>query len=104
MTADIDRKNGWSFSGEIFYIKELEGEFSVSLKLTGLSKRANAMSSHIVEVSCVGGKELYEEMRRQEIGMYSSATVSGYIEMWPSRRDRHRLIFIAESIVREDSE
>ena len=64
----------------------------------------NALASSIVEVSCVGGKELYEEMRRQEIGMYSSATVSGYIEMWPSRRDRHRLIFIAESIAREEPE
>lgn len=104
MAADIDRNNGSTFSGEIFYLKELEGEFSVSLKLTGFSKRANAMSSHIVEVSCVGGKELYEEMRRQQIGMYCNATVSGYIEMWPSKRDRHRLIFIAESIAREEPE
>lgn len=31
--------NKWSVSGTVFYLKEMEGEFACSLKISGTAKR-----------------------------------------------------------------
>lgn len=59
--------NEWTFSGGIFYYKELdEGEFALSLKLRGVSKRVSAMSVQVTEISCLAEKPLLDELKQRD--------------------------------------
>lgn len=95
-------QNSWTFSGEIFYLKELEGEFAVSIKLRGQSKRMGSMSAQIAELSCIAQKDFFDRFKEAGLGMYKSATLSGHIEYWQSTihgKPARKMMLIADSII-----
>ena len=40
--------NEWTVSGEVFYLKDLEGEFAASMQLRGVAKRDGVFSSSVM--------------------------------------------------------
>lgn len=93
--------NKWTFSGKIIYIKELEGEFFISLKLSGTSKRKNAFSEQIAKISCLGDKDFFNEFKAGMYKLYETITISGHIEYWESNskgKPVSKIMLIADSI------
>ena len=74
--------NEWTFSGEIVNLKELDGEFSASVKLRGFSRRVGASSAQVAEIVCLAEKDLYAEMQRTNVKVYDKITLSGHLEQW----------------------
>ena len=97
-----ESQNTWTFSGELFYIREQEGEFAASLKIRGISRRKNASSSQIAEITCLAEKELYGQFVHKKIDLYKKVIVSGHIETWQRVKDtgkiQVRTMFIADAI------
>jgi hypothetical protein len=97
--------NEWTFSGEIFYLKELEGEFAISLKLRGTSRRKNAMTEQIAEVSCLGDKDFYAIFKEHGLKLYSKAALSGHMETWIQKahgKTPTKTMLIADNVVSAD--
>ena len=90
--------NTWTFNGEIFYLKELEGEFAASLKLRGTYQRKNAISVQVAEVSCLMQKETYDRFKHSGYRTYDTITLSGHIESWVTKNST-KLMLIAEDIL-----
>lgn len=90
--------NEWTFSGEIFYLKELSGEFSASLKLRGMAKRLDAMSSQITELPVLVGNTIYKALSEKGKKLYSQATLSGHIETWFDEK-KSKIMFVADKII-----
>ena len=74
--------NDWTFTGEIFYLKELEGEFAASLKLRGVAQRKGAVSTQIAEIPCLVQSALWEQIKKKQIKQYDTITLSGHLESW----------------------
>ena len=91
--------NDWHFSGEIFYLKPLEGEFAGSVKIRGLSKREGAMSSQICEMSCLLHQRLWEQIHNEGIDVYSNIALTGHIETWTNEKKNTKVMFIADSLL-----
>lgn len=75
-------QNEWTVAGEVFYLKELEGEFSASVKARGMFQRENESSAKLLEMSCLMQKEVYEDAKRRGLKLYSFARFSGHFETW----------------------
>ena len=93
--------NDWHFSGEIFYMKPLDGEFSGSLKVRGLSKRDGAMSAQLCELSCLVQKRLWDQIREAGIDVYTNVALSGHLETWTNEKKNTKTMFIADSVTKE---
>lgn len=91
-------RNEWIFSGEIFYLKELTGEFAASLKIRGTAKRQDAMSSQITELSVLVGSRIYEEMTAKGIKIYTQATLAGHMETWADEK-KSKTMFVVDEII-----
>ncbi len=94
--------NEWTFYGRLFYLKELEGEFSVSLKLEGTSKRTGSFSEQIAKISCLGDKAFYDLFKKAGIKVNDEVTISGHLETWKQKdptKSALRLMLIADRIV-----
>lgn len=74
--------NEWTFTGEIFYLKELEGEFSASLKLRGSAQREGSFSTQIAEIPCLMQPKLWEQAKTKQIKQYDTVTLAGHLESW----------------------
>lgn len=94
--------NEWSVSGEIFYLKELEGEFAASVKLRGVAKRETGLSSQILEFPCLIEPRVYEDAKKRGFSLYKEATLSGHIESWAGESKRNgsmKIMFIADYVM-----
>jgi len=74
--------NEWKVGGEIFYLKEMSGEFAASLKLRGTSKRPGGFSANIFEFACLMPQVVYDDAKRLGIRLYHEAVLSGHLESW----------------------
>lgn len=92
--------NGWTFTGEIFYLKRLEGEFSISLKLRGSSRRKNAISEQVAEIACLGDDAFFDQFSKKGLKLYDSATISGHMESWMQNgKASLKVMLIADDVV-----
>lgn len=93
--------NEWTVSGEVFYLKELNGEFSGSLKIRGNSTREGAFSSQILEFPCLLQERVWQEAKKKGLALYKKVTLSGHIESWQktNSQDARRIMFIADYII-----
>lgn len=92
--------NQWKVSGEVFYLKELQGEFAASLKIRGESARFGS-SGQILELSCLMTKNAYEEAKRKGLRVYHDVDLSGHVESWYVGREGKRkmkVYFIADNV------
>ena len=99
MTRTELSMNEWTVTGEIFYLKELEGEFAASFKLRGTSTREGAYSTQILEFPCLMQKKVWEEAKKQGVAQYKKVTFSGHIESWLHRGDMRRIMFIVDYVI-----
>lgn len=94
--------NEWSFSGEVFYLKELEKDYGASLKIRGTSPRGDSVSSsQIAEITCLMTKECYESAKKEGLALYKKVAVSGHIETFVKDADFAKVknMFIAEYVM-----
>ena len=89
--------NTWSFSGELFYIKELDGEFAASVKVRGISRRKDAMSTQIAEMTCLMETMVYDTLIEKKIDLYQKIVVTGHIETWVTEK-KTKVLYIADNI------
>lgn len=73
--------NEWKFTGKIFYLKELSGEFCYSLKLRGEALRNGDTSSRIVELSCLVPTSV-KDWKINNLKLYDNVTMAGHFETW----------------------
>jgi len=92
-----DNKNNWIFSGEIFYLKELQGEFAASMKIRGIAQRKDAQSTQITEITCLMQQPLYNKLLKLGYKVYSKICLSGHIESW-IKSDKMKVMLIADDI------
>lgn len=100
--AEVLSMNEWTVSGEVIYLKELEGEFAASVKLRGVAKREGVFSSQILEFPCLMQKSIYEEAKKKGFAMYKNVTFSGHLESWQKNKngkDLRRIMFVADYVL-----
>lgn len=90
--------NEWTVSGKVFYLKELEGEFSASLQLRGEARRLDVYASSVMEMKCLMQKDVYEVAKKKGLVMYCNATLSGHLETWV-KKDNKKVMFIVDDIL-----
>lgn len=94
--------NEWSFSGEVFYLKELDKDYGASLKIRGTSPRGDSLNSaQIVEITCLLTKDCYKQAKEKGLALYRKVAVSGHIETFVKDADFNKVknMFIAEYIL-----
>jgi len=93
--------NEWTFTGEVFYLKELKGEFGASLRIKGVASRLDAtFSSNLCEMGCLLTNEAYEQAKKKHIDMYKNVTVSGHLESWANGTSKNpKVMFIADYVM-----
>lgn len=91
--------NEWTVSGEVFYLKELNGEFATSVKIRGVAKRQGVFSSNIMEMLCLMQKSVYEQGKKKGLKLYCNATVSGHLETWTYGNNKKKVMFIADDVI-----
>lgn len=97
--ANLMTMNEWTFSGEVFYLKELERDYGASLKIRGSSLSGNDYS-RIVELNCLLTKDAYKEAIKKGIGLYKNVTISGHMETFVrSDNKKTKTMFIAEYVL-----
>lgn len=92
--------NNWTFFGEIFYLKELQGEFAGSLRIRGTAQRKGSQSSQIVEMGCLMQEPLYKELVERGYKVYSKICLSGHLESW-FKGGAVKTMFIADEIIEQ---
>ena len=98
--------NEWTFSGECFYIKDLEGEFCKSIKIRGRSKRNNSYSEQIAEIGCLFQSDVWKQAEQKGLKQYDFVAIQGHIETWKrmsSGGERIKTMFIADSVISVDN-
>lgn len=101
-TENMISMNEWTVSGEVIYLKDLEGEFAASVKVRGVAKREGVFSSQVLEFPCLMQSKLYEEAKKKGFGMYKKVTLSGHLESWQKNkngRDLRRIMFVADYVL-----
>ena len=93
--------NEWSVSGEIIYLKEVDGDFAASVTIRGTATREGSFSTQILELNCLLQKKVYEEAKKKGFEKYKEAIVCGHIESWIARNDsrgKTKTMLIADSV------
>ena len=92
-------KNEWKVSGTVFYLKEMQGEFACSIRISGVAKRPDLFSSSKLELPCLMTPEVYDEAKRKGLKTRMSVTLSGHLESWCNRSSSNpKVYFIADKI------
>lgn len=92
--------NEWSFSGEIFYLKELEKDYGASLKIRGTATRKdNSFRSDICELGCLVTRDAWNEAKKKGVKVYKNIAVSGHLETFIKNDGNSKIMFIAEYIM-----
>ena len=100
--ANFTSMNEWSFSGEVYYLKELEKDYGASIKIRGTAPRGDSVaSSQIAELSCLLTKDAYEQAKKRGLSLYKKVAVSGHIETFVKDADFNKVknMFIAEYVL-----
>ena len=91
--------NEWKMSGEVFYLKEMEGEFAASLKISGVAKRPGLFSTSKLEFPCLMTSAVYDEAKRLGIQTRRSVSLVGHLESWCNRSSSNpKVYFIADKV------
>lgn len=87
--------NDFTFSGEVFYLKELvdSKEFSYSIKIRGVAKRDFAITPMICELSCL----ILKNVNIDKVKLHEEVCVSGHIEFWERKNKKN--MFIVDAII-----
>ena len=80
LPGNLGLRNEWTFGGELFSKKLLDGEFGASLKVRGISQRTGSETTQICELTCLVPREEAEKFA--ELHVYDSVVLSGHIETW----------------------
>lgn len=92
--------NEWTVSGEVFYIKDLQGEFAASLRIRGVAKREGLFSSQILEFPCLMQKSVYEDAKKKGLFKFKQVTLSGHLESWKNSTSKNpKVMFIADYVI-----
>lgn len=95
--------NEWTVSGEVYYLKELEGEFSASAKIRGTASRQDGVySSQILELPFLMQRKVYDEAKKKGLKVYRTATFSGHLETWHKTKNGKpcdKVMFVADYIL-----
>ena len=92
-------KNEWKVTGYVFYLKEMQGEFACSLKVSGVAKRPELYSSSKLELACLMTPEVYDEAKRKGLRNRINVTLSGHLESWHNRSSSNpKVYFIADKV------
>lgn len=96
--------NEWSFGGEIFYLKEVDGEFKYSVKIRGVGQRLNAVSTQPVEMSCLVPADIAKNSKKT-LKLYSNTTMAGHLESFTKFDNKGNVVsktmFIVDYILDE---
>lgn len=92
---NFNAMNEWSFSGEVFYLKELERDYGASVKIRGVSEGG---FGRICELSCLIGQDAYKDAMKKGIGQYKKVALSGHMETF-IKNDKPKTMFIADYIL-----
>ena len=92
--------NKWEVSGEVFYLRELQGEFACSIKVVGVAQRPGVYSSSKLELPCLMTQNVYNEARRKGFGkLYQAVKLVGHLESWCNRSSSSpKVYFIADNV------
>ena len=96
--------NEWTVSGRVFYLKEMQGEFSASLKIRGEAKRSDGVySSQIMEVGCLLPPNVYEQAKKKGLKLNRQLCITGHLETWnhnsKGKPIEDKVMFIADAIL-----
>ena len=96
----METKNYWEFWGKVFYLKELSGNLSYSLKLSGMTN--SEYVSNIVEVSCIVTADKKNDFLSAGVNLHDNIFVSGHFETWVKINNAgektNKLMFIVDNI------
>ncbi len=96
----MEMKNYWEFWGKVFYLKELSGNLSYSLKLSGTTN--SEYVSSIVELSCILPAHKKADLVKADVHLYDTVFVSGHFETWVKMNNAgektNKLMFIVDNI------
>lgn len=93
--------NTWTFTGRVFYLKEMEGDYSCSIKMKG-STNESTFKKDIVEFGCLLPKEVWNAAKNKGLCVNSKVTLSGHFETWVKPRSTYfinKTMFIADCVV-----
>ena len=98
----MTRRNEWTVSGEIIYIKVFDNpsEYYASIKIRGTVPNTNG----ILEFGCIMRKSTYDMALEMGMDKFVNATVTGYFETWikqGAKGDRVNVRNVCEGIVIE---
>lgn len=93
----FEMMNEWSFSGQIFYLKELEKDYGASLKIRGSTNED--YRSGICEISCLVKKDVWDEAKKKGVAMYKDIALSGHMETFFKPNRETKTMFIAEYVM-----
>ena len=97
---EIMSMNEWTVSGRVSYLKELEGEFSASLRIEGKAQREGLFSSQILDFPCLMQNRVYAEAKRKGIAKNRNITLSGHLESWKnSTHANPKIMFVADYVL-----
>lgn len=94
--------NEWTISGEVFYLRGLDGEFSASIRLRGISRREGFDSTQVLEVGCLMCRKAWEEACVKGVELYRRVTLSGHIESWTKayeHKEERKIMLIADHVL-----
>lgn len=92
-------QNEWKMAGYVFYLRELQGEFACSLKISGVAKRPGIFSSSKLEFPCLMTQSVYDEAKRRGLRTRVNVSLSGHLESWcNSTSSNPKVYFIADKV------
>ena len=95
--------NEWTCSGRVVYLKELEGDYALSVRLQGEANRADGVyKSGRLEFGCILKGDVYEEAKKKGLKMGKTVCFSGHIETWDKTvhgKPANKVMFIADYVL-----
>ena len=92
--------NEWTVTGRVVYLKELQGEFSCSVRVEGKAKRVDVYTSQILKFGCLMQKPVYEDAKKKGIRMNRNVTLSGHLESWQKGSSyTPKIMFVADYVL-----
>lgn len=95
--------NEWTYTGKVFYMREITGVYSASVKMTGESKRADGLyKSDPLQFGCIMRSNVFEEAKRKGLKIGKTVTFSGHLEIWDKTihgKPANKVMFISDYVL-----
>lgn len=95
--------NEWTYTGKVSYMRELNGEYSASVRMTGDVKRADGLyKSDELQIGCIMRSNVFEEAKRKGLKIGKTVTFSGHLEIWDKTihgKPANKVMFIADYVL-----